>query len=109
LFLAWREFRRGKRNKNDAQEFEFNLEDNLFQLHQELKNKTYQHSHYTSFYVSDPKLRLRHRFAIEFCITRFLGSYIRFLISALFLIHTLADWIKEHTGRYCAWKNFAAS
>lgn len=55
--MAWKEFRCGKRNKPDIQEFEFHLEDNLFQLHQELKNKTYQHSNYTSFYVSDPKLR----------------------------------------------------
>jgi hypothetical protein len=39
LFLAWQEFRCGKRKKPDVQEFEFNLEDNLFQLHFELKNK----------------------------------------------------------------------
>jgi len=57
LFLAWKEFKRGKKNKPDVQEFEFNLEDNLFQLHRELKTKTYQHSNYTSFYVKDPKLR----------------------------------------------------
>jgi hypothetical protein len=60
LFLAWREFWRGKRNKPDVQEFEFNLEDNLFQLHQELKAKTYQRSHYTPFYIQDPKLRRIH-------------------------------------------------
>ena len=40
------------------QEFEFNLEDNLFQLQRELTVKTYQHSNYTSFYIKDPKLRL---------------------------------------------------
>jgi len=43
LFLAWHEFRRGKKNKPDVQDFEFNLEDNLFQLHQELTVKTYHH------------------------------------------------------------------
>ena len=61
LFLAWREFCRGKRNKSDVCEFEFNLEDNLFQLYYELKNKTYRHSDYTSFFVCDPKLRKIHK------------------------------------------------
>ena len=59
--MAWQEFRRGKRNKKDVQEFEFNLEDNLFQLHSELRNKTYQHSNYTSFSICDPKPRRIHK------------------------------------------------
>src|SRR3989344_1465454 len=58
LLLAWREFRRGKRQKKDVAQFEFNLEDNLFSLHQSLKQKLYEHGKYTSFYVRDPKLRL---------------------------------------------------
>jgi len=33
------------------------LEDNIFSLYNELKNKTYRHSNYTSFYIKDPKLR----------------------------------------------------
>lgn len=61
MFLAWKEFRRGKTNKLDIQQFEFNLEDNLFHLHWQLKNRTYQHLHYTSFYVQDPKLRHIHK------------------------------------------------
>ncbi len=47
------------------QKFEFNLEDNLFQLHQELTNKTYQHSHYTSFVIRDPKIRRIHKFFVR--------------------------------------------
>jgi len=65
LFLAWQEFRRGKRKKLDVQQFEFNLEDNLFQLHRDLKNKTYQHSHYIPFYIQDPKLRLIHKASVR--------------------------------------------
>ena len=53
----WKEFKRGKKKKPDIQEFEFSLEDNLFQLHSELKGKTYRHGDYTSFDVTDPKLR----------------------------------------------------
>ncbi len=63
--MAWQEFRRGKRNKLDVQEFEFNLEDNLFELHQELKTKTYQHSHYTPFNICDPKPRRIHKAIVK--------------------------------------------
>ena len=59
--MAWNEFRKSKRNKKDVQQFEFNLENNLFQLYQELQNKTYQHSQYTAFNVCDPKLRRIHK------------------------------------------------
>ncbi len=65
LFLAWREFHQGKRNKSDVQKFEFNLENNLFQLHYELKNKAYRHSHYTAFNVCDPKLRRIHKATVK--------------------------------------------
>ncbi|MDP4001668.1 MAG: reverse transcriptase domain-containing protein [bacterium] len=61
LLQAWREFKRGKTNKLEIQEFALNLEDNLFQLHAELKNETYLHSAYTAFYVNDPKLRRIHK------------------------------------------------
>lgn len=42
-----------------------NLEDNLFQLHTELKDKTYIHSPYTAFYVNDPKLRHIHKASVR--------------------------------------------
>ena len=61
LYLAWREFVRGKRSRSDVQEFEFNLEENILNLHHDLKNKKYQHSNYTSFYICDPKLRNIHK------------------------------------------------
>lgn len=43
------------------QKFEFNLEDNLFKLHEELKDKTYRHSDYIPFYITDPKVRHIHK------------------------------------------------
>ena len=61
LLLSWKEFRAGKRGKIDVQEFERNLEDNLFCLHSELKSRIYQHSDYTSFYITDPKSRHIHK------------------------------------------------
>ncbi len=65
LFSAWDEFKKGKRKKLDVQEFEYNLEDNIFKLHQGLKDKTYCHSNYTSFYVNDPKLRHIHKACVK--------------------------------------------
>lgn len=61
LFLAWKEFRRGKRKKPEVQQFEFNLEDNIFQLHNDLKSGEYQPRPYSSFYVCDPKRRHIHK------------------------------------------------
>ena len=65
LFLAWKEFKKGKGSKSDVQEFELNLEDNIFQLHSELKNHIYVHSPYTAFYVKDPKLRHIHKACVK--------------------------------------------
>lgn len=61
LFNSWHEFRQGKRSKEDVQEFERKLEDNIFRTYRELKGKTYRHGHYTSFYITDPKLRHIHK------------------------------------------------
>lgn len=65
LFLAWKEFKKGKTAKIDVQEFEFNLEENIFQLHDDLKSKRYKHGYYASFYVRDPKLRHIHKASIR--------------------------------------------
>ena len=61
LFSAWKEFKKGKTNKLDVQEFEFNLEENIFQLYNDLKNNRYKHGPYLAFYVRDPKLRHIHK------------------------------------------------
>ena len=57
LFLAWKEFRRGKRGKTDVQTFEYRLEDNLFDIRSRLLDKSYRHGPYSSFYINDPKSR----------------------------------------------------
>ncbi|MEX1130521.1 MAG: reverse transcriptase/maturase family protein [Candidatus Woykebacteria bacterium] len=61
LFQAWDEFKKDKRKKKDVGNFERHLEDNIFDLHKELVNKTYKHSAYTGFYVLDPKVRHIHK------------------------------------------------
>lgn len=65
LLSAWKEFRRGKRRKGDVALFEFHLEDNIWQLHQELVSKTYRHDPYEDFYVCDPKRRHIHKASVR--------------------------------------------
>ena len=61
LFDAWTEFKKEKSSKNDVAEFEVNLEDHVFDLHEDLKNETYKHGGYFSFFVHDPKRRHIHK------------------------------------------------
>lgn len=65
MLCAWQEFKRGKATRHDIQQFAFNLEENIFCLHEELKNKTYSHSPYQSFYIQDPKLRHIHKACVK--------------------------------------------
>lgn len=61
LLLAWEEFLKGKRGKKDVVEFELRLMENLLSLHEDLKSKTYKHSAYEAFNISDPKPRNIHK------------------------------------------------
>ena len=57
VFESWAHFRQGKRKRKDIQYFERNLEDNLFELQNDLTSLKYSHSTYDQFTVSDPKQR----------------------------------------------------
>lgn len=47
------------------QQFEFALEDNIFQLHGELADRTYQHGAYFPFSINDPKPRHIHKATVR--------------------------------------------
>ena len=61
LLLAWKEFLKGKQKKKDVQKFELHLMDSVLALYRELQAKTYQHSPYQAFNISDPKPRNIHK------------------------------------------------
>lgn len=61
LLEAWKEFVRGKRSCKDVQIFEACLMDNILALHRHLTTKTYEHSSYEAFHISDPKPRSIHK------------------------------------------------
>ena len=58
LHLAFKRAARGKRSRWDVSGFEYDLEDNLLELQDELRTQTYQPGPYHNFTVYDPKPRL---------------------------------------------------
>ena len=59
--MAWDNFKSDKRKKTDVRKFEWELEQNIFQLHRELRTCTYKHHNYSSFFIRDPKQRHIHK------------------------------------------------
>ncbi|MBI2065822.1 MAG: group II intron reverse transcriptase domain-containing protein [Candidatus Zambryskibacteria bacterium] len=65
LLQAWKEFLNGKRSRKDVQIFERNLMSNIIALNRDLAGKTYRHSPYQAFNISDPKPRNIHKAAVR--------------------------------------------
>lgn len=65
LLDAWKEFEKGKKNKKDVQEFFLHLMDNIFALHDDLLNHTYNHDSYQAFKINDPKPRDIHKASVR--------------------------------------------
>lgn len=65
LLLAWKEFIKGKRNREDVQEFSLSLMDNILSLNQDLSNHTYKHGEYQAFNINDPKPRNIHKASVR--------------------------------------------
>lgn len=100
LFQAWSEFRKGKAKRFDVQEFERNLEDNLFTLHQKLKSKTYRHGSYKSFYVHDPKQRHIHKAKVaDRVIHHLLYTFLYQLFDSSFIYDSYSCRLKKGTHK----------
>lgn len=65
LLEAWVEFLKGKKQRKDAQEFQFNLMDNILSLNYDLSNRKYKHGGYQCFKISDPKPRIIHKASVR--------------------------------------------
>jgi len=57
LYSAWRAFRRGKRSCAAIDEFEYNVEHQLYELHREIAERTYRHGLYQKIVVQEKKRR----------------------------------------------------
>ncbi|MDP3772373.1 MAG: reverse transcriptase domain-containing protein [bacterium] len=65
MLEAWKEFIRGKRKKQDVQEFQLYLMDNIFSLHGDLTTRMYRHGEYHEFHIFDPKPRVIHKASVR--------------------------------------------
>jgi len=65
LFEAWNIFKRDKRNRQDVEAFEKNVEYEIFKLGRELSAKYYRHGPYRMFLIHDPKLRCIHKATVR--------------------------------------------
>src|SRR3989344_1421235 len=100
LFVAWQEFRKGKKRKTDVLIFERHLEDNIFNLYQELKNKTYKHGDYESFYVHDPKRRHIHKASVrDRVVHHLLYTYLYKLFDKTFIVDSYSCRLDKGTHK----------
>ena len=65
LLVTWERFLRGKRNKKDVIIFQTKLSENIIDLYNLLKTRTYVHGEYSAFNVSDPKPRNIHKATVQ--------------------------------------------
>lgn len=63
--MAWREFSKGKKDKRDVLNFSLNLEDNIFELQDQLLKNEWRAEEYVSFMINDPKLRKIHKASVR--------------------------------------------
>jgi len=58
LYDIWRIYRKGKKRTVEMNEFEFDLEENLLKLSEDLKNGAYCHGEYRQFEINEGKKRI---------------------------------------------------
>lgn len=98
LFECWDIFKKGKRQKKDVQRFEQALENNIFQLHDELKANLYQHGSYEYFRVFDPKERSIHAANVrDRLVHQMLYSTLNRIIDDMFIFHSLSCRLHKGT------------
>lgn len=98
LFHCWDQFSRGKRKRKDIQYFERYLEDNIFQLQQDLATLQYQHASYDQFYVTDPKQRHISKASVrDRLVHQAVYAVLSPVFERLFIFHSLSCRIGKGT------------
>lgn len=96
LLLAWKKFKKCKSTKKDVASFEFNLENNLFNLHNELINKIYSPDPYQAFFVYDPKKRHIHKACVR---DRVIHQAVFQVLYPIFNKHFIFDSYSSRVGK----------
>lgn len=98
LFATFNEFKRGKRKKEDVMQFEQNLEENIFDLSQELVSKTYRHGNYANFSIWDPKYRVISKGGVrDRVVHHALFNYLYAVFDKSFIFHSYSSRIGKGT------------
>jgi retron-type reverse transcriptase len=96
LLEAWKAFVIGKKHRKDVQIFERNLMANVIMLHRDLISKTYQHSAYQAFKISDPKPRYIHKASVR---DRLLHHALHRVLSPFFIKTFISDSYSCQIGK----------
>ena len=98
LFECWYNFSKGKRKRKDIQQFERNLEDNIFQLQQELESFQYKHDAYHHFYMTDPKQRRISKASVrDRLVHQMVYSVLSNIFDKKFIFHSLSSRLGKGT------------
>jgi retron-type reverse transcriptase len=65
LLQAWNDFVKGKRGREDVNEFAGHLSDNLLSIFSDLQRGTYIHGAYEEYIICDPKKRIIHKASVR--------------------------------------------
>lgn len=85
-------------------QFEYHLEQNIFQLHRDLRGNKYKHGQYKSFYITDPKRRHIHKAIVRDRVVHhvytklFIQFSIQLLSQLLFPVDLVKVLIKASCG-----------
>ncbi len=105
MFRAWEKFRSGKTRKYEIMYFERHLEDNIFNLHDELYSRRYKHSSYEHFIVFDRKKRDIHKAKIkDRLVHQIIHDYLSEIFEPLFIADSYSS--REEKGSHKAVKTF---
>ena len=108
LINCWQEFRRGKGGKTDVLRFERYLEDNIFALHIELKNKTFRHQPYQTFHIYDPKHRIISKASVrDRLVHHVVFNELYRIFNRKFIYHSYSSRLER--GTHLAVQNLASS
>lgn len=90
IWDSWFAFRKGKRDTAELHEFQYYLEKNLAELHDDLREERYQHGAYRKFVVCDNKRR-------EVCVAGIRDRVVHRLV------YSFLEPIYDKTFIYDAW------
>ena len=86
--------------------FERYLENNIFELHNELVNQTYQHSSYVKFHIYDPKHRIIHKAKVkDRLIHHVVFKELYEIFNSTFIYHSYSS--RKNKGTHLAVKNLS--